>query len=172
MIQTWQPTLRERNYWKEKIDPYEVKYLWIIYYEDLVHKVESLLKPLYHSEFLDEFDDAVVATIVRLFRKFSGRSLGGETGRDDNLSPLTGRVGRHLRDLRQFICRDQSVKEYVTSVSRLEEAEDQVVGMFLLLMCNDELEALRYSRRRGRLELAVLMVRTGLDKFLDCPQKS
>lgn len=170
MARIWQPTSRERNYWKEKIDPDEVKYLRVIYYEDLVLKVESLLKPLYHSEFLDECDDTVIAIVMRLFRKLTGRPSGGGTDQDDSLSPITGRVGRHFRDLRRFICKYQPVKEYVMGVSRLEKPEDQVAEVFLLLMCNDELEALRYSRLRGRLELAVLMVRTGLDKFLDCPQ--
>lgn len=170
MARIWQPMPHERNHWTAKIDPDEVKYLRVIYYEDLVQKVESLLKPLYHSEFLDECDDAVIAAIARLFRKISGRPLGSEINKEDSLSPITGRVGRHFRDLRRFICRYQSVKEYVASASRLERPEDQVAEIFLLLTCNDELEALRYSRRRGRLELAVLMVRTGLDKFLDCPQ--
>lgn len=172
MPQIWEPRSIERDHWIEKTDPIEVKYLMTIYYEDVVAKVESILIPIHSNDTSEE-----LIFLVRRFVRWVKQKLMRRGDSDDNedesgvLSQYTGRVGHLLRSFRRVVCDDREIRGFVSKTSKLGTPEAQVIEILLLLIYNYDIPKVRFYRLRGHLELAVLLVRTGLDKFLDCSQK-
>jgi hypothetical protein len=163
----WQPipSIDGPFYSEKNID--EVRMLLNSSSTDLIRKIEGKFKMTSHSESIDDFANWIEMHVRKSIRSWSGGDTSEFTSSNIYLKSIKGRVGYHLCDLNRVVCNNSEVRIYLENTVELSPVE-QVLRINILLLFNNDIKKLHFGNRGAPLEIAALMCKIGLEKFLIC----
>lgn len=170
MTKAWQPSVADSERCADEFDFTKAYDARTLYIGDLKKRVYWKLLPYIEYEWLYDTVYMVKRAIIRLVRSLNGADAGAYGNHNPNLIEYKGRLGRYFQSISWLMCTEPLVKAYVEEALQQTDFEQQMFKIYVLLKCNPLFIHAPFSRGRGNFELAALITRIGLEKFIVCTE--
>ncbi len=137
----------------------------------LTEAIERSFNLRTHNDLIDDLANWIEIGLRKKIRSLSGGDTREFNNPNSYLKGITGKVGFHLRDINYRVCNNPSLFAYIENSIKLSQTE-QAIRITILLLFNNEIKKLHFGRRGATLEIATLMCKLGLEKFLICDGES